>query len=233
MTWGIVGLGWLGHELSEVLKGRGECCWGTHRSDFTFGKDSFPDDPASILFLNTPPLTELNPRTFADEISSEATQIIFISSTSVYGNLKGVCTEDTLPAPQTKRAQWLVEVEKQLLDRFDQKLLIIRPGGLIGEDRHPVYSIPKDRELEGGKDVVNLIHRKDLIEIIIRSSNLGFTGILNAVSPEHPEKGSYYCEMATRLGLDIPLYKDSSKNSKEVNSLHVGNFFKDWTSLIF
>lgn len=232
MSWGIIGLGWLGLELFKTLENKGEPCWGTKRSDFQFGKDPFPRHPTAILFLNTPPLIELSPQTFVDEVRTEAKKIIFVSSTSVYGNQKGLCTEETPPSPQTKRAEWLVDVEMLLKERFNQRLLIIRPGGLIGEDRHPVYSIPKGRELEGGKDVVNLIHRKDLIEIIIRSSQLGLSGVLNAVSPEHPEKGEYYREMARKLELEEPLYKNSHKSPKEVSSLYTSHFFRDWTSLI-
>ncbi|MBC7465982.1 MAG: SDR family NAD(P)-dependent oxidoreductase [Bdellovibrio sp.] len=229
-TWGIVGLGWLGTELSKQLVKIGDQVWGTHRSDFDFVTDSFPEKFCDVLFLNTPPLfRKISAKDFVDKVAVDSkTKLIFISSTSVYGTNAGVMNEMTIPNPTTESAQWLVEVEERLRSKFKERLTIIRPGGLIGGNRHPIYSLSQKAEVAGGNQKLNLIHRSDLIQIIIAAASDDEIKLVNAVAPFHPRKDAYYTDWAQKLNLPIPQFTDLSTGDREVWSDVVHVLHPNW-----
>lgn len=228
-TWGIVGLGWLGSELATELQKKNHKTWGTHSQDFNFYSHSFPSTPYDVLFLNTPPLTQLTPATYAAKINKiEGSKIIFISSTSVYGYNKGLITESSVPEPKTESARWLVEVESALQDKFKEELTIIRPGGLIGGDRHPVYSLSRKNEVPNGDAVINLIHRLDLMSICIAAANDRSIRLINAVAPHHPKKKDYYSQWASKLNLPKPIFLGETEANKQIDSETLPTLHSRW-----
>lgn len=221
-TWGIIGLGWLGNALNERLIELGHKTWGTHRESFEYLKDPFPQFPCDHLFLNTPPLTTIKPNIFVDKIKLEAhTQLTFISSTSVYGDISGRVDEKTNINPVTQNAVWLGQVESLLHNRYRSKLRIIRPGGLVGGERNPGKSIAGKKDIPGGNQKINLIHRDDLIEIIILKNE---TNLINAVSPYHPTKKEHYTSVAKEFSLPLPTFVDLDGSGKEVFSLYLEDY---------
>jgi hypothetical protein len=224
-TWGIIGLGWLGGRLSAYLQEEGQAVWGTHRSDFDFRRDSLPTTSCDVLFLNTPPLTDLGPQLFCDKVTVTG-RLIFISSTSVFGMSSGNVTEDTPPTPETDSARWLFAVETLLRERFAERLTVIRPGGLIGGERHPAKHLSGKVEISGGNEKINLIHREDLIGLI--TSVPAGLPLVHAVAPYHPRKDDYYGEWAEKLKLTRPLFKDSAFGTREIDSAVVSSFYNTW-----
>ena len=61
--------------------------------------------------------------------------IVFVSSTSVYGDVTGEVNEVTEPQPSTLSAKQLLESE-QLIKNTTENYTIIRFAGLIGNGRH-------------------------------------------------------------------------------------------------
>ena len=224
-SWGIIGLGWLGNRLSAYLQAKGHTVWGTHRSDFDFRRDSLPTTSCDVLLLNTPPLTDLSPQMFCDKVTATG-RIIFISSTSVFGMSAGKVTEGTPPTPETDSSRWLVEVEDLLRQRFADRLTVIRPGGLIGGERHPAKHLSGKVDISGGNEKINLIHREDLIGII--TSVPAAVPLVHAVAPFHPSKDDYYGAWADKLHLTRPRFKDSAFAAREIGSAVVGSFYNEW-----
>ncbi len=231
-TWGVIGLGWLGKPLSEQLKNLGFDVLGTRSSDFNFLTDEFPKLFCNILFLNTPPLLNISPIDYVNKIpkvfNEQNAKVIFISSTSVFGEHQGLCTEETFPEPQTENGKWLLQVEHELEKKFKENLTIIRPGGLIGEDRHPVFAISKNNMISGGDNVINLIHKSDLINIIVAAEKNNFSGIINAVSPYHPKRSEYYNFWAKKLNLKPINFKSELTSTKKVESVALPLFYNNW-----
>ena len=143
-------------------------------------------------------------------------RVIFVSSTSVYGDAQGVVTEATEPKPATESGKQLLASERIFLNDINLKTTIIRFGGLIGPDRHPVSMLSGRRNLAHGNARVNLIHLNDCIAIIQSVLKFEWWGeILNGVYPEHPLKKMYYTSKAKELGLQAPDYKeDNTEDSK-------------------
>lgn len=227
-TWGIIGLGWLGTELKIQLEALGDEVWGTQSRDFNFISDNFPQKQADILFLNTPPIVSLPPVDYVHKIPTNTKKIIFISSTSVYGENTGKIDEKTIPLPKTEAAKWLFEIETKLRIKFGERLTVIRPGGLIGGERHPVKSLSGKVEIENANQRIHLIHRDDLVQIIILLASLEGYPLINAVAPFHPTKREYYEFWAEKLNLPKPSFKDGVSDGREIASLFVPSFLDAW-----
>lgn len=228
--WGIIGLGWLGGRMSTFLSQSNISWWGTTTQDFKWEQDRFPDQECGVLLLNTPPLQNLPPADFVAKIPKKDFQkILFVSSISVYGQVEGLITEQTSVAPQTPAALWLTEVEKKLQEKFREQICILRAGGLIGEDRHPVKSLSQSQRPVAGKALVNLIHREDLIRIIYAASQKANPPrILNAVCPYHPTKMDYYSEAAKKWNLPLPVFEMNTTENKVVGSIYLADLYPRW-----
>ncbi len=225
--WMIIGLGWLGQALYDELKAQGLEVFGTRSADCNLLRDELPAKACDVLFLNTPPLVELPPEVYAQKVSkSTASRIIFISSTSVYGMAQGEVDEDATPVPDTPGGKWLSQVETELRKMVGSRLLVIRPGGLIGGQRHPVFHLQGRSGVSGGNERVNLIHRADLIGIIRKTPSE--MSVVNAISPVHPLKSDYYIGWAQKLGLVPPTFKESVHSARVIHSKVLATFYSEW-----
>lgn len=225
--WMIIGLGWLGNALQQRLLAQGVSAVGTHRSEFDFLVNDLQEVDCDVLFLNTPPLVEMRPSEYAKKIqAARAKKIIFISSTSVYGMSCGEVNEESTPTPDSPGGKWLWAIESELRSRFQERLVIVRPGGLIGGERHPVYHLQGRTNIKGGNELVNLIDREDLINIILTIPDSIL--LLNAIAPFHPRKDEYYPQMASKFGLASPCFEMSSHGDRLIKSLVLDSFYPNW-----
>lgn len=171
---------------------------------------------ANILIVNIPPRMKIgDTSSYFKKMEvlhhcikqSSVSKVIFVSSTSVYGNFNGEVTEQTVPEPVSKGAKQLLATERLFLNDSVLQSSIIRFGGLIGDDRHPINHIVKKEEVVNGNHPVNLIHRIDciaIIKLIISKEYWGET--FNAVYPYHPSKALYYTAIAKEKGLKPPKF---------------------------
>ncbi|WP_298151412.1 NAD(P)H-binding protein [Flavobacterium sp.] len=144
---------------------------------------------------------------------AQVPNVIFISSTSVYADGESIVTEETLAMPLTESGKQLLAAENLLLSK-DFLTTIIRFGGLIGNDRHPVFHLAGKTDLENPKSPINLIHLSDCIGIIdlILKKQPGKI-VFNAVAPFHPSREMYYQMKASALHLEKPIFKTDSEQS--------------------
>lgn len=113
------------------------------------------------------------------------TRLIFTSSTSIYSDDYLICYEDMVLDLLMERQAVLHAVEKLVLDRQG---VVLRLGGLYGDDRKIHYREPLDKP-------VNLIHRMDgagiLFELIVQGVA---TAIFNGVSDDHRCKRELFAD---------------------------------------
>lgn len=180
-------------------------------------------DSLTVLVINIPPgLRGKGPKeSYTEKIrhlhaaikKSKVRKIIFASSTAVYGSAEGTVSEDTIPLPTTASGKQLLECENVFKNDSELETTIIRFGGLIGPNRHPITMLSGRENLSGGNAPINLIHLNDcigIIKLIIEKEH--FTDVLNAVYPEHPTKRKYYTDEALKRNLPPPIY--TSENDK-------------------
>lgn len=166
---------------------------------------------------------------------SPVEKVVFVSSTSVYGDEQGEVTEETMPVPTTESGKQLLESELLFKTSNEFKSTLLRFGGLIGPDRHPVTMLSGRENLQNGDAPVNLIHLNDcmlVIKAIIEQELWGET--VNAVHPHHPSKQEYYREKALEKGLEPPKYLALTlKTAKTINSgrKFLNKLYPNFTSL--
>ncbi|MGB3144456.1 MAG: SDR family oxidoreductase [Maribacter sp.] len=187
----------------------------------------------ALLIINIPPgLRGKGPkesyiskiRLLHTEIKKSAIQkVIFISSTSVYGDVEGEVTEATRTEPSSASGKQILACEQLFINDKELPATIIRFAGLIGPDRHPVTILSGRENLSGGNAPVNLIHLEDCIGIIKAVITHEFWNeLLNAVYPSHPEKSEYYMQEALKRGLQPPQYnQDNTKLHKKIKTCNI------------
>ncbi|MBU2947979.1 NAD(P)H-binding protein [Zobellia uliginosa] len=261
----IMGCGWLGLPLAKKFINEGYEVNGTTTSEeklpllskegiqpflITLSETKITGDISSflskvhVLIINVPPKLRGNHKenyVRKMELVLEAMKpsnikhVVFVSSTSVYGDIDGEVTEETTPKPSTESGKQLLACEQLFLKQPEIETTIIRFGGLIGINRNPVTMLSKRKNLKNGNAPINLIHLNDCIGIIYKSveENWG-TELINGVYPYHPSKKDYYTLQAIKNNIEAPEYtEDIPKKGKLIHSYTLTNVkgFKFTTTL--
>lgn len=156
-------------------------------------------------------------------------KVVFVSSTSVYGDSNIFSTslevtEETKTNPDTESGKQLVIAETLLQSNPHFKTTVIRFGGLLGEDRHPVKFLAGRTNVENPDAPVNMIQREDCIGIIektldfTRDDNWEWNQTFNAVAPQHPTRKAYYHKKAEILNLPLPTFAEHSESKGKIIS---------------
>lgn len=192
-----------------------------------------PDDltellKADSLVINIPPSQYFfDARQYVDGIRNlvkEAllqgvSHLIFISSVSVFPETGGIFDESTLPAPRSEAGKGQYEVEQWLHQLSDIDCDIIRLGGLIGEGRHPVYSLAGKTAVSGGNQPVNLVHIDDCLRAVqLLLETPGGNRLYHLVAPQHPSRCDYYRHIAAKFSLPPPHFICSSQDPVRIVS---------------
>jgi nucleoside-diphosphate-sugar epimerase len=161
-------------------------------------------------------------------------KFVYTSSTAVYGQNDGSVVNETSPTePAIETAKVLVETEKVLLTAAREKKIpavVLRVAGIYGPDRGYLLKqyLKNEARIEGaGARILNMIHRDDLIGVIIAALKSGRAGeIYNAVDDEPVSQFTFFQWLAGTLGKDMPpsAPEDTETNRKRgVTNKHVSN----------
>lgn len=139
-------------------------------------------------------------------IAAGCTQLIFISTTAVYGDKEGLVNEKTRVAPVTESGHAHVKIEQHLLNQYPAIATVVRLSGLIDSQRHPVHFLA-GRHLDKGEQVVNLVHEQDVCAGLFALLAKPQPGrIFHLTALEHPKRGDYYPWCAQKKGLEAPVF---------------------------
>ncbi|MFV8371742.1 SDR family NAD(P)-dependent oxidoreductase [Flavobacterium sp. LB2P74] len=233
----ILGCGWLGLPLAKAMISKGFSVNGSTTSveklsvlensginpflialseNKTTGNVSNFLENSEILIIDVPPkLRGSGTENFVSKIrniipfieKSSVENVLFISSTSVYNENDAFVTEETIPKPDTEGGKQLLETEQLLQSNINFKTTVLRFGGLIGEDRHPIKFLAGRENLDNPDASINLIHQKDCVGIILKIiANNAWNETFNAVAPSHPTRELYYTQKALDLNLALPKF---------------------------
>ena len=195
-----------------------------------------------VLVIDIPPglrreISTSNEMTFVNKVKtlipfiekSGIQKVIFVSSTSVYGDSYNFSTslevtEETKPNPDTESGKQLVIAETLLQSNSYFKTTIIRFGGLLGDDRHPIKFLAGRTNVENPDAPVNMIQREDCIGIIekaldfARDDKWEWNQTFNAVAPQHPTRKEYYHKKAQILNLPLPIFAENLESKGKIIS---------------
>ena len=216
---------------------------------------------SEFLIIDIPPKLRSNPKeNFVEKIKlliaeiekSTVKKVLFISSTSVYADAFpiAVIDENSIPNPDSESSRQLLQTEELLLSNPNFQTTILRFGGLIGEDRHPIKFLAGKTNVENPDAPINLIHQEDCIGIIVEmlryiqlkkglrqaqsdksnkheynpySYNKQLTeNVFNAVAPQHPTRKEYYQKKAEISNLPFPIFaKNKESKGKIISSTKI------------
>lgn len=152
-------------------------------------------------------------------IEQQIGQVLFISSTSVYGDHNMEVTENTIPIPDTDSGKAILAAENLLKSEKSFITTVLRFGGLYGPERDPARFFAGRKNIANGKAPVNMIHLNDCIQLtktIIEKEAFGHT--FNCCSPLHPTKSDFYTQAAIKSKLELPEFTNELGNWKIVSS---------------
>ena len=232
-TISILGCGWLGTALGAHYTSSGWIVKGSSASQdgINFlekkGIDTYyikvnPDSVevdymnffnTDVMVISLPPqrlsnIQEIYPKQINQVIGyirkMQVPKVVFISSTSVYRNNNSTVQESDAGNPDKPVGNALLEAEQLLLDMNGINTTVIRFGGLIGSNRNPAQYLANKKDVPADAPV-NLIHRKDCVNIISEIIQQDKWGkVYNACSPQHPTKKEFYTKAAQISNLPIP-----------------------------
>lgn len=180
---------------------------------------------ANVLIIDIPPGLRKNPEgNFVKKIKklipyiekSYLQKVIFTSSTSVYEDTEDfpIYDESALTDNSNDISIQLRNAELLLLNNESFNASILRFGGLIGPERHPVKFLSGKTGISNPEAPVNLVHQEDCIKAVCKLIELEKdNSVWNVVNPEHPSKEAYYNRIAKERNLQAPEF-DHSKPSK-------------------
>ena len=250
---GVLGCGWLGLPLAKKLIHEGHVVKGsTTQKEKISSLKSFGIAPyivrcsedncdglalflqdVEVLILTLSPGLRQNPKRRFDLVieqivkhlvDSSVQEVIFISSTSVYGNALGDITEETPTLPITESGKQLLLCEDTLLTSPSFKTTILRFGGLIGPQRHPIYSLAKHAFIDNPNGIINFIHLEDCLQCllaILEKQNERVT--YNAVCPYYPTRENYYTTLAKMAGIQLPPFIEKTAKKRRILPTKIQN----------
>jgi len=209
----ILGCGWLGSAIARRLNEKhqvkgavlseasGECLRQFGLKIFVGPESESEFYEGDTLVIAIPPSDDYLFWLNHTAICSDFTQVILLSSTSVYSGLNGLLLEaDTNRITAPNR---MLEYERVFQKLFPEGV-IVRLGGLMGDDR--IAGQHHRKQLSDGP--VNYIHREDatnIVEKIIYAEC--HSKVFNAVAPEHPLRSALYESNARKYGFVKPDFR--------------------------
>ncbi len=248
MEIGILGAGWLGTVLAKkgiennhnvvvsstnkkkikILKNKGykaKMIVANERGvqgDLSFFKG------IELLIITIPPKLDKNGNINYDLIIDQLIKkivffrikkVIYTSSTSVYGFQKKTISEKSEKYPLSDAAKKIIICENKLIENPYFETCIIRLGGLIGPDRHPIFKLSGKKNIPNPKSPINLIHQKDAVGITLYlSENWNGNEIFNAVTPFQPTRKEYYKSISKIAKVEPPKFEVNGKIRGKISS---------------
>lgn len=224
-TIGILGAGWLGLPLARALLAAGKQVAVTVSSAEKAARlqgeginaypltisahmsDAWPIPCESLVICVPPSKTDDYPQAVAKACAlakaSGTRRVLFVSATSVWGAGQ---QEGEKPQPRHARGERMLAAEQAVLAAGFEAVMIVRPSGLYGPDRHPGRFLA-GKTLDGGAQSVNLVHLDDVVAACMLLLERGKGGdVFNLSAPVHPRREQFYPFAARQQGLPVPVF---------------------------
>lgn len=143
--------------------------------------------------------------------SSLPQQMVYISTSGVYGDCGGEIVAETRPLrPQTERARRRADAERQLREwgrRSGVRVAILRVPGIYAADRLPLARLARGTPALAPEEdaYVNHVHAEDLARVVVAALYRAGPGrMYNAADDAPIRMGDYFDLIAEHFGLPKP-----------------------------
>jgi len=206
----IIGAGYTGSRVVELLRRRGLEATGLHRTDVDFTLPGAVDRlrgllPADCIVLHSvPSLPDAADARLVEALEGRARRVVYLSTTGVYGGAHHV-DETTPVAPRNEREFARVATE-QAVAGGPWAALILRPAAIYGPGRgvHVSLAAGQYTLLGDGANYISRIHVDDLATLAEAALLSDLTGAY-PVADEHPSTSREIAEFCVaEFGLAMP-----------------------------
>mgnify|MGYP003520060811 FL=1 len=250
----ILGAGWLGTSLAHSLSKENNLKVSVRSEEkkqrlqneglqveiVAIKEDTIVDD--SLFFSNTEllivSLTPIALPYFEQVIlaieQNHIKKVILFSSTGIYTDCKGWVTETSDLHLEIPKVKHLKTIEDLFLLNENFDCTVLRFGGLMGKDRHPVKFLAKKEIIEEGNEPVNMISDEEIISIMeqIITKELP-NDVFNVVTNDHRTKKDFYTEAALERGLQLPPFTETpNRKNRKVDATKIQQFLSNKNELI-
>lgn len=201
----------------------------TVKTDRLEGKQIEDFFDSDILIINIPP-GRRNPNVATEHPKQIKTiieaaqkgsiqQVIFVSSTGVYGDENRVVTEADALRPVRDSGKALAIIEKYLQTINNLQITVTRMAGLVGGDRKAGRFFAGKKDIKNGGAPINMVHRTDCIHVIyeiIRQEKWNET--FNVCADKHPTRKDFYIKRAELEGFEAPHFADNEHGDFKIVS---------------
>jgi len=153
-------------------------------------------------------------------------KFLYTSSTSVYGQTDGSLVDESSPAiPASATSQVLLETEQVLLRAAETGFasIILRVAGIYGLGRGYWFQkfVRGEATIAGeGERILNMIHREDLVGVIVAALQDGRPGeIYNAVDDEPVAQIDFFRWLSEALGKPMPPFSAQAEEMSRKRGL--------------
>lgn len=165
-------------------------------------------------------------------VHNRVNRLIYISSTSVYGQTAGEWIDETSPAePVTSSGKVCRDAERVVEKHFppgDSTVTatanILRLAGLYGPDRllRRVDTLKSGSPITGNPDGwLNLIHVDDAVNAVCTCEQRGKPGATYLVCDDRPiRRQEYFERLATLVGADRPEFESTNQSTRTTAGLN-------------
>ena len=155
-------------------------------------------------------------RRFLNGFPAGPRRLIYVSSTSVYGQHTGEAVDECCPTcPNTEGGQYCLMAENllqnvctELFPRTD--VIVLRMAGIYGPDRllRRISDLTNQTPLPGEPDhCLNLIHVDDAVRMINYVADAAVVpSIINVVNCGSVTRRTYYTQLAKLAGVNAPVF---------------------------
>ena len=161
-------------------------------------------------------------------------RLVYTSSTGVYGQDDGSVVKESSPTePIVPTARVLVETERLWLNAATQRnfpAVILRVAGIYGPERGHWFKqyLANEVKIPGtGQRILNMIHRDDLVQIIVAALQSGRAGeVYNAVDDEPVSMIQFFRWLSETLGKNMPPFvaeEEQEPRKRGVTNKRVSN----------
>ena len=244
----IVGCGDIGLRVAKIWKSAGKTIFSLARSESSIdifrqqhihacqadldnpqSLENLPTQQSLIYYFAPPPAKgQQDPRmeNFLRSLATDnlPTQLIYISTSGVYGDQKGKLINEQTPAnPQVDRAKRRYHAELQLQKWSEEThvpVTILRVGGIYGPGRLPLQRLKDQIPIlhENLSPQTNRIHADDLAQICVAAATKGQAGeIYNISDGTNSNMTEYFNTIADFCDLPRPPLVDWDEAEKTIS----------------
>jgi nucleoside-diphosphate-sugar epimerase len=163
-------------------------------------------------------------------LSEDIGQLIYVSSTGVYGDFGGEWVDESSPTdPQRDGGKACLEAEQLLQSsRFSDRATVLRMSGLYGNERVPTKSAVESKQWNklSATGYLNLIHVDDAVSAVCIAADQNLVGETFLVSDSNPTlRREYYQFLADKFELGPIPWADVAPdpNSRGSSSKRISN----------